>query len=97
MNTSLTLYTPTHLIWVFEPNCSCPSMDNLCIRPVIFGQPVICVHSLIGTNFHYFLEKKPANDDNQRLLWTIFAMVLLIMIGKVFPQPNVIVFNSLIF
>jgi hypothetical protein len=82
MNSSITLYNPTHLVWLIEPNCTCKMANNVCIRPQIFGAPVICVHRNVGTNFHYYLEMEPA--DNSYLLWLIFLAVFFVLTMQVF-------------
>jgi hypothetical protein len=82
MNFSRPLYEPTHMTWMIEKSCKCPKPNNVCIRPITFGKPVMCVHEMYATNFHHFLETAPDNN-NEWMLMAILALLVLQLLMKV--------------
>jgi hypothetical protein len=83
MNFSTPLYEPTHLIWMIEKSCKCPKADNICIRPVTYGKPVICVNQQYGTNFHHYLETSTSADWNEWMLMAIIGLLMLLLLIQV--------------
>ncbi|CAK5024911.1 unnamed protein product [Meloidogyne enterolobii] len=52
-------FNPTNFDWTVESNCSC-ELPLICIRPIKFRNPVLCINSAIDVNnFENFLKKSP--------------------------------------
>jgi hypothetical protein len=81
------LYSQTHLLWKVEENCtSCPLADNVCVRPLVYGMPVLCVHVDYGTNFHQILQHPRPPTTTNDLLLVITTLVVAMFLMKVKSQ-----------
>lgn len=58
-------FNPTNFNWTLERNCSCEE-PLVCIRPLKFRNPVLCINSAIDVNnFENFLKKSQVNCSQQ--------------------------------
>nr|CAD2187980.1 unnamed protein product [Meloidogyne enterolobii] len=52
-------FNPSNFDWTEERNCSC-ELPLICIRPIKFRNPILCINSAIDVNnFEIFLKKSP--------------------------------------
>lgn len=77
--------SPTNIEWVMVPNCTCPDIDSVCIRPSIYSKPILC--SAYGTKIDQRLT--PSYDPflNSELALLILGVLLLVAMFQVFPPP----------
>uniref|UniRef100_A0A914MJU4 Uncharacterized protein n=1 Tax=Meloidogyne incognita TaxID=6306 RepID=A0A914MJU4_MELIC len=58
-------FNPTNFNWTVERNCSC-ELPLICIRPIKFRNPILCINSAIDVNnFENFLKKSPVKCSQQ--------------------------------